>query len=329
MNTLIEILNQSVGTFFDATDLFLTSLSGLDLLLGAGSSFAFALVPGTKGTGRGSNIPEGILASVRRWHGGIDSKFGNIDNLVKLVETHQQTWVMPSDLLTPLTDGHNRLQVMINKCRTPQASTADRAQRNALLAFTVGLCLNQVKMWAYGQFFAGVLTTEDIHLLGFLLPGERGGRHDRTEATNELAEVKVTVINGDFIRAVIDRASGENAALVAHGWPPGVRNALIVIISVKSGKVVYSQMTTHLHNTIRMPEGSHGEQFVIKAAFLRHVDDEPRFGNEPTFTMPRTTEDLAASVDRQRHENVDAQMQEIERLRREIERIQAEMKSKL
>jgi hypothetical protein len=74
-----------------------------------------------------------------------------------------------------------------------------------------------------------------------------------------------------------------------------------------------------------MPEGSHGKQFIIKAAFLRHVNDEPRFGNEPTFSMPLTTEDLAASLDHQHHADFEAQLQEVERARQEIARLQAEL----
>ncbi|MDR1223105.1 MAG: hypothetical protein LBL07_09570 [Tannerella sp.] len=42
---------------------------------------------------------------------------------------------------------------------------------------------------------------------------------DRTEATDIVAEVKVKVVNEDFIRVVVDRSAGENAAQVAHGWP--------------------------------------------------------------------------------------------------------------
>jgi hypothetical protein len=325
MHILFDFMNSAVPAVFDSADLFFSSLPGAGLLPGAGCGFAFATVLGTMAH---SSIPEGILAGMRRWHGGIDKRFAAIDNAVSLIEAHQPVWSMPSDLLTQLSGNRNRLQELIAKCRTPLASTADRALRNTLLASTVGLCLRNVKTWAYGQFFAGILTAEDVHLLGFLLPGENSGHRGRTEATDALAEAKVTVINEDFIRVVIDRAFGENAALVAHGWPDGVHMALIVIISVESGKEVFRQITTRLHNDIPMPEGSHGEQFILKAAFLRHVDDEPRFGNEPTFTMPRTTEDLAATVDRQRQEDFDAQMQEIERLRREIERIQAELKAK-
>jgi hypothetical protein len=42
-----------------------------------------------------------------------------------------------------------------------------------------------------------------------------------------------------------------------------------------------------------MPEGSHGRQYVIKAAFLKHPDDEPKFGPQPTFTTaPRNGENM-------------------------------------
>jgi hypothetical protein len=43
-----------------------------------------------------------------------------------------------------------------------------------------------------------------------------------------------------------------------------------------------------------MPDGSYGKQFIIKSSFLKHVDDEPHFGNKPKFSMPLMTEDLAA-----------------------------------
>jgi hypothetical protein len=101
------------------------------------------------------------------------------------------------------------------------------------------------------------------------------------------------------------------------------------VITAADGKTeVYRHLTTHLHNDVRMPEGSHGKQFIIKASFLRHVDDEPRFGNEPTFSMPLTTEDLAATLDRQHHEEYEAQLREVERLRQESEQLHEELRVK-
>jgi hypothetical protein len=268
-----------------------------------------------------SNITAGVLQSVRRWHGSIDDQFAAIDNLTNEVMAHQSSWDMPMDLLSQLTSGRDQVQPLINKCRTNEASRVDREHRNALLKSTVGLCLLQVKIWAYGKYTEGVMTAEDVHLLGFLLPGETGGQHAHTEPTDITAEVKVKVINEDFIRVVVDQSAGENAGQVMHGWPPGVRNALIVITSADGTTEVYRQMTTRLHNDIHMPAGSHGKQFIIKASFLAHVDDEPRFGNEPTFSMPLTTEDLAAALDRQHHEDFEKQLREVERQRQEIERL--------
>ncbi|MDR0757198.1 MAG: hypothetical protein LBF85_05055 [Tannerella sp.] len=180
----------------------------------------------------------------------------------------------------------------------PKTSPADRAERNSLFTTMVGLCLTEVKVWAYTKFYAGVMTANDVHSLGFLLPGEAGGRRHRKMPTDVLAEVKVSVPGVDFIRVTIDHAVGENAARVAHGWPQGVRNALIVIISADGKTEICRKYTTRLHNSITMPGSTRGKLFIIKAAFLKHINDNPVFGPEATFSMPLTTEDIAASLER-------------------------------
>jgi hypothetical protein len=325
MNFLSDFVIFSVNAVFDHANLFLTSLPEAIFRQEAGSGVVLAFALGAMS---GGDFSEGVHASMRKWHGNIDEQFGNIDNVVSLVTAHQAQWTMPPDMFAELADRHSRLQALINKCRTNAASTSDRTFRSSLLKSTVKFCLLRVKIWAFGQFAAGIMTADDVHLLGFLLPGERGGHHARTEATDVIAEVKVKVINEDNIRVVIDQSAGENAAQIAHGWPAGVHNALIVITAADGKTEVYRQMTTRLHNDIRMPEGSHGKQFIIKASFLKHVDDEPRFGNEPTFSLPLTTADLAAELDRRQHEVIESQMREIERQRQIIERMQAELNEK-
>jgi hypothetical protein len=319
MINLMEILIFSVSTIFDHANQFLTSVSDAFFLPEYGNGVVFAFAFGT--------VSEGTLVCIRRWHGSINGKFANIDNIVSLVVEHQQQWMMPDDLLTQLMDNHSQLQTLINRCRTTAASTADRNLRNSLLKSTVSLCLLQVKIWAYGRFMAGVLTADDVHLLGFLLPGESGGHHERTDATDVIAEVKVKVINEDFIRVVIDRSAGENAAKVSHGWPEAVHSAVIVVTAADGKTEILRHMTTRLHNDIRMPDGSHGKQFIIKASFLRHVDDEPRFGSEQTFSMPLTTQDIAAALSQHR-EDMEAQMRELELQRKEIEYLRAELNGK-
>ena len=316
MNALTEILIFPVNTFFDHVNTILTSLPETVFHPGAGSGFMLgAAVFGA--------FSEGVLADTRKWHGSIDSKFSNIDNLVSRVKEHQTEWNMPSALYAELTGNHSQLQMLVNKCRTNAASSEDRTLRNSLLKSTVKLCLLQVKIWACAQFSAGILTADDVHLLGFRLPGETGGRHERTEATDIVAKIKVKVINEDNIRVVIDQSSGENAAQVVRGWPAGVRYAQIVITASDGKTEVYNKLTTRLHTNICMPEGSHGKQFIIKASFLKHIDDKPRFGNEPTFSMPLTTSDLVSTINSQHHEEVEAQQNELERQRQELERMQA------
>jgi hypothetical protein len=146
MSNLVEILILSVNTIFDHANQFLTSLSEAIFMPDAGTGVVFALAFGALAYG---TISEGTLVGIRRWHGSIDEQFTNIDNLVNLVIEHQPQWMMPSDLFAQLTDNHNQLQTLINKCRTNAASTADRTLRNSLLKSTVGLCLLQVKIWLF------------------------------------------------------------------------------------------------------------------------------------------------------------------------------------
>jgi hypothetical protein len=324
MNVLAEILINQAGTVSDLAGSILSCFPDASVLFAAANGGAAVLASGIIAAG---NVPDAVLATVRKWHGSIDEQFSCIDNVCNIVQQQQTAWTMPVDMKNELLADRNRLDALIKKCRTPAGSTVDRTLRNSLLKATAGLCLIRVKGWAYGEFAVGNMTADEVHNFGFLLPGEHGGYHGRTEATDVLAEVKAKVINEDFIRVVIDQSAGENAGPVKHGWPHGVRQALIVITAADGKTEVCRQLTTHLYNDIRMPEGSHGKQFVIKAAFLKHIDDEPRFGNEPTFSMPLTTEDLAATLDRQHHEEFEARMQAVEHQRQEIERIQAEKAS--
>ncbi|MDR1115954.1 MAG: hypothetical protein LBL33_07400 [Tannerella sp.] len=199
--------------------MLLSLFSDGELLRAAGSGVTLAFAFGAVAR---SNTPEGVLTDIRRWRGSIDDKFSNIKNLVDLLRKRQTDWMVPAELLQQLSGNCTQLQEMITLCRTSAGSTRDCEHRNILLKSTVELCLHQVKLWAYGKYAAGIMTVKYIHNLGFPLPGENGGRHERIEATRVMAEVKVRVLSADLIRVVIDQSGGKNAALTAHGWPGGV-----------------------------------------------------------------------------------------------------------
>jgi hypothetical protein len=291
MVTLVHHLIQSADVVSGQLTLFFNSvIDPLSVLLASGS----CTLASAGGLGR-SNLSAETLASARRWHGSIDNKFSNIDKLVTTVQAHLQTWGTPPQF-QQVVENHAQLAVLIPKCRTGSGSGDDRDRRNTLLQTTVNICVEPIKLWAFAQYNTSptTFTINDLHSLGFLLPREMGGSRGRAKATETVAEAKATVLSADMVRVVIDQASGENAAFVAHGWPKGVHLALIVISSADGKKEILRKFTTHLYNDIRMPDGSHGNQFIIKAAFLKHVDDEPVFGPQPTFTMPYSTEDLAS-----------------------------------
>jgi hypothetical protein len=266
-----------------------------------------------------SQIMDSVMENIRRWRGGISDRFANISNITNSMIKYQKEWDVPSEMLTTLTENSKELQMLVNKCRGMDASSASRMTRNSLLKSITTYCRKNVRIWAYGRYEAGAMTADDVHLLGFLLPGENGGPRSRIEPSNELAYTKVRVLNEDIVRVIVNRSFGENAAQVTHGWPRGVRHALIVVMNA-SGAEIYRQMTTRLHNTIPMPNGTHGQQFIVKAAFLRHVDDVPLFGNQAVFSLPRNTTDLLAG-----EVETETSKQKTELLRLEIERLQAEI----
>ncbi|MDR0603271.1 MAG: hypothetical protein LBG80_03095 [Bacteroidales bacterium] len=244
------------------------------------------------------DITEGLLAHVKRWHGSIGDRFSCINNLINVYVDNG--WTKPIHF-QQLVTYRDELQKLINRCDTPAASAIDRQERNSKLKAAVNLCLKEVKMYTFGLYANEQITAVDVHELGFLLPGEQSGHRSRKEPTDIIAEVKVETLNEDYVRVVIDQSAAENAGPVLHGWPKGVKNAVIVIMADDGVTEVVRHLTTKLHSDIRMPQGSHGKQFIIKAAFLRHIDDDPKFGNEPTFTMSMTTSDLAARSNKQKN----------------------------
>lgn len=315
MKVFLEILIQWAGIVSGFANMIFAFFTDSGIFTADSGVFAPAFTAGTLAY---ASIPGEVLTRIRQWHGKISERFANIYNLVDRIRRHQTQWNFPPTLLEQLSNNCNELETLIAKCRSNRGSTADRILRDSLFRTTVELCLTQVKAWAFMEYYAGVLTAVDVHLLGFFLPGETGGRRKRHKPTGVLAEVKISTVNADFIRVVINRAADENTARVVRGWPPGVRYALIVIVASDGRTEVYRRPTTRLYNNIRMPDDSHGKQFIIKASFLKHVDDTPVFGTEQTFSIPLTTEDLVTHS----HE-IEWYRMELEKLRLEIENLRA------
>jgi hypothetical protein len=321
MESFIKILIQYADTFFGSVNVFLACAGDIIGFLAAGDSVGLLLAAHVTNY---FDIPEEILAVARKWHGKIEDKFSNIENLVVTIQAHS-SWGVPTAVFQQIVSNRAQLAQLIPKCSSSHGSPTDLAHRNELLKSTVELCIGHIRAWSCAQYYNNVMTLADIHSLGFLLYGESGGRRARSKPTDAVPEVKVKIISSDVIRVVIDQSASDNAALAAHGWPPGVRMALIVITSADGLTEVVRRHTSRLHNEIRMPEGSHGKAFIIKASFLKHVDDEPRFGPQPTFSMPLTTADLVSTVDARHKEDRNANIGEIERLRREMEQIKKQL----
>lgn len=259
------------------------------------------------------------MENVRRWHGDVYERFTNIDSLVNRISERRTEWTVPPDMLEEVTDCRNRLLELIGRCRCGDASRYDRRQCNLLLKSTVSLCMLQVRLWAYSGLTTGVLTRDDVHLLGFLLPDERVCSRETCKVK---ADVRVTVLDGETVCVEIVHADENNPALALHGWPGGVRSALIVIHTAVGDTEVFRQITTQLRNEIRMPK-SHGRQFVVKASFLRHVSDTPLFGNQLAFSIPLRTIAANDTSGQRRQNDFNMPWRNRERFRRDTDKMKA------
>jgi hypothetical protein len=307
-----------VVCFFDQVNTFFASLSSeATLWIAAGSGVVLAFAA----TFSRDDIPEAIITNVKKWHGSIKEKIENVANAAEVIGVYAQSgWNIPPAMSAKLKTYADRLKALVTRCDNEHASRADRMERDSVLKEAVSYCLMQVRMLVFHQFAEGNMTLDDVHLLRFLMPGETSGHYDRKEETNAEAEVKAHPVSANEVRIVIDQAAATNAGQVVHGWPKGVELALI-IITTKEGEEVYREITTKLHNNISMPEGSHGKMFLVKASFLKHVNDTPRFRQEDTFTMPYMVEDIASLVSKMHEEDAENHRLEVERLEAEIRRL--------
>jgi hypothetical protein len=290
---LLEFLIRVACSVFDQAGEFFSQLSGLWGVFGGGGALTGIAVADFINLDPADKPTEGTLALTRGWHGSRRQKLMNIKNLLAILAAHKN-WAYSAEVVARLTVLGGRIEVLTEKCESNQASGADREELKQLLKQAIALCTRQMKFWALNMYALGEMTLPDLHSLGFLLPGERGVSRARARATLALGVPRPVVIDADHVRVTVDHAFGENAGQVASGWPPDAKFILIVIRASDGKTEVFRTISSQIHNDIQMPEGSHGKIFLVRAAFLRHPDDEPHFGLEPTFSMPFTTGDLAS-----------------------------------
>ncbi|MDR1525906.1 MAG: hypothetical protein LBS79_11735 [Tannerella sp.] len=82
MKTLVQFFIQLAGVVSGLSDGAFTSVSDIVSILVAGGSVSPVFAGGISRT----DISAELLAVARRWHGLIDEQFGNIDNLVVIIQ---------------------------------------------------------------------------------------------------------------------------------------------------------------------------------------------------------------------------------------------------
>ncbi|MDR1414174.1 MAG: hypothetical protein LBI96_00005 [Odoribacteraceae bacterium] len=263
----------------------------------------------TLGSNYRHKVPDSVLAHLHGWTKSIDSKFYNIDHLSKTLVTLRPLVPVPQAIITYFADNLESLQDLISTCKSSAGSADLRRKRDILLGEMVDFCLVTVRIFLYEMFDTKVMTAEQIHELGFLLPHEKVGGSGRSKPTDAIAAIKVVIKGLDAVEIVFDYSAGKNAGEVRSGWPKGVRHGIIVILSEDGRTEILRLATGKLHNTIMMPPETRGKLLIAKVAFLKHLDDIPVYGEEPMFMMPKTTEDASRE-----------EANEIARLKAELEK---------
>jgi hypothetical protein len=310
MNDILSVLFQVVGTFFDQVVTFFSDSPEW------GGLVTFAILSPVVPVGH--DVPEGLLSIVRRWHGGKGDKVANVNQMAGVLDEYSAKWGIPGDMRTFILVDVVELNRVFTLCKGENSSLKLRKERDRLITHCVNYSLGYIRFWAIGQYADGFITVENIHSLCFLLPGETAGGRKLAPPTDAMPETKIRVFNEDGIMFIIDQAKDKNAGEVHHGWPPGVRHALILIYEEDGVTEVYREITTHLHNRIEMPAGSHGKVFLAKAAFLKHMNDAPHFGTEVTFAMPTTTQDLLEILHNQHQEDAEQHRKDVEAMEKEM-----------
>jgi hypothetical protein len=234
---------------------------------------------------------EALHTVVKNWHGSLDAQFTNIENLYSGLQALQPTWGVPMQLMTVLADKVPLLEKAVMKCRERNAGPVDFDIRRSLTKELVDFSLDTARNIVFGAYGQKEITIHDVHRLGFMLMSESGGAHGRAIPNKVQAEAKVQVMDYSNINLVVDKASHEDAGPVTEGWPEGAKTVKVLISDIH-GKEVLQLMSAHLHTQIHLPDWVRGKQLVLRAAFLKHVDDEPVYSNEVTFTMPLMIRDI-------------------------------------
>lgn len=124
------------------------------------------------------------------------------------------------------------------------------------------------------QYYTSVFTVDNVYLFRFFLPCEIVRHRNRKESANELAKVKIAIINADNIcviinadniRVVIDQIDSKNTAPACHDYPQSVRQALIVTLATDGVTEVYHQMIARLHTDIESPHSVRQALIIILA----------------------------------------------------------------
>jgi hypothetical protein len=208
------------------------------------------------------------------WHGSIDQKLSNINNVYVTFLADATFWGIAPEIVTIVTNWNNLLATLVAKCKTTAASAHDRDIRDAKIAEAITYFTHTIYNLCQDLFLDGKMEIADLNNLGFLAKGQNGGHHDRLPIPTKKPSVKLEQTEADKVRVIFENSEGVNAKGKGPSWPDGVNGGMFRYKKRSESEDMWRYVhCTKIHTFIDMPAAWRGEEIHFQGAYYAHAND--------------------------------------------------------
>jgi hypothetical protein len=237
-------------------------------------------------------VPTGEQVRLNKgWHKSITEKMHCLTNLDNKLTLDGEYWGMDPAVLTQNHALYVQIEPYYTLYLSGDARNSELVIFRRLLGEDVEYALDVVKPDAIGRCGVGAMDISDLNSLGFLMPNQGKGRHERSGENEIVPETNAKVTAIDTVMVTVDNALDKHGNRTKGSKPKGVKQILIVLQDEK-GVEIFNKMFTKTQVYIDIDQKYRGEIILVRAAFLKHVDDTPHFGEPVAVSMPKDIADI-------------------------------------
>jgi hypothetical protein len=194
-------------------------------------------------------------------------------------------------MVTTVTGWYTTLLALQQQADAPDANNIVRGYRKKKFKEMLMYVLGEVRAWAISATaVTKKMSLEDLNDLGFALPGQFGGHHDRKAPYDGIAEVNAKVDAMDSILITVDNAENKLGNRTKGSKPENIRIVLYTVAD-ENGEPIEHIINTHSQIQVKVDSKYRGHILFVRAAFLAHPNDLPNFNEPVIVSMPRDVQD--------------------------------------